>query len=412
MILMIGLLVAGLFPTGAMAVEKRGWLASATNQAVKRIASDQVITRMSGTGSQPVEEPAQQPAPEPVTQPVPEPGTQPDADQGTQPAPNPAPEPVKTVYAVQKGDSLYLIGKKFGVTAAAIKTANQLPGDSIYPGQRLVIPVLSVAVDPVPEAALYTVRRGDSLYLISKRFATSVYRIKEANGLTLDDIYPGQQLRIPKSEGSTKPSETLPVTTAEGTSPEALPGTAPANDGAVRYTVKPGDSLYKIAQRYWVSVEALKAANGLTGDEIYVGRVLVIPASVNRTGPSEASRQTSLTREDVDLMARVVYAEARGEIYEGQVAVAAVIQNRLKNPDFPKTIRGIVYQTYAFETVANGQINLTPNDQAYQAVQDALNGWDPSGGALYFWNPAGAANSKWIKTRTVIKQIGNHVFGI
>lgn len=385
---MLGLLLAGVFPTGASAAERSSWLAKAAYRAQK-LAAERAVVGTANLGSGQVSEPTPQPAPDPN----PENGT-------------------KTIYTVQTGDSLYLIGKKFGVTPAAIKTANNLTGDSIYPGQRLTIPGTGNAA-PAAETVIYTVRWGDSLYLISKRFGISISRIKAANGLKSDTIYPGQQLKLPGSITATP--VTSPATPANGTFPEASPGTPPAGGGTggenVRYMVQWGDSLYKIAQKYWVSVTALKAANGLSGDEIYVGQVLIIPAAANRTGQPEVSRGQSLAREDIDLIARVVYAEARGEIYEGQVAVAAVILNRLKHPDFPKTIRGIVYEKYAFESVANGQINQVPNAQAYQAVQDALNGWDPTGGALYFWNPAGTT-SKWIQSRTVIKQIGNHVFGI
>jgi N-acetylmuramoyl-L-alanine amidase len=394
-ILMLGLLLAGVFPTGASAAERSSWLAKAAHRA-QQLAAQRAVVGTADVGSGEVSEPAPQPSPEP----------------------NPE-NATKTIYTVQTGDSLYLIGKKFGVTPAAIKTANNLPGDSIYPGQRLTIPVTGNTA-PSVETVIYTVRWGDSLYLISKRFGISVSRIKAANGLKSDTIYPGQQLKLPGSITTTPVSSpaapgTSPATPANGTSPEASPGTSPAGGGTggenVRYTVQQGDSLYKIAQKYWVSITALKAANGLSGDEIYVGQVLIIPAAANRAGQPEVSRGLSLSREDIDLIARVVYAEARGEIYEGQVAVAAVILNRLRHPDFPKTIRGIVYEKYAFETVANGQINQVPNAQAHQAVQDALNGWDPTGGALYFWNPAGTT-SKWIQSRTIIKQIGNHVFGI
>ena len=116
------------------------------------------------------------------------------------------------------------------------------------------------------------------------------------------------------------------------------------------------------------------------------------------------------TREaDRDLLARVVSAEARGEPYEGQVAVAAVILNRVRDSRFPNTIAGVVYQTHAFESVSNGTVYAPPADSAVRAAQDALNGWDPSGGALFFWNPA-KATSQWVWSRPIIKQIGNHVF--
>lgn len=112
---------------------------------------------------------------------------------------------------------------------------------------------------------------------------------------------------------------------------------------------------------------------------------------------------------DIRLMANAVYGEARGEPYEGQVAVAAVILNRLEHPSFPKTPAGVIFQPGAFTAVADGQIWLTPNVTAKRAVQDAINGWDPSGGAIYYFNPA-TATSAWIWSRPQIKRIGKHIF--
>lgn len=115
------------------------------------------------------------------------------------------------------------------------------------------------------------------------------------------------------------------------------------------------------------------------------------------------------SEQDLQLMANAVYGEARGEPYEGQVAVAAVILNRLESPDFPNTISEIIFQPGAFTAVADGQIWLTPNERAKQAVLDAMSGWDPSENALYYFNP-NTATSEWIWTRPQIKQIGEHIF--
>lgn len=112
---------------------------------------------------------------------------------------------------------------------------------------------------------------------------------------------------------------------------------------------------------------------------------------------------------DIRLMANAVYGEARGEPYIGQVAVAAVILNRTHNPNFPNTPAGVIFEPRAFTAVADGQIWLTPNKQAKKAVQDAVKGWDPSGGALYYFNP-NTATSAWIWSRPQIKRIGKHIF--
>ncbi|BCJ85358.1 spore cortex-lytic enzyme [Effusibacillus dendaii] len=134
----------------------------------------------------------------------------------------------------------------------------------------------------------------------------------------------------------------------------------------------------------------------------------------NRAAESQRSGSTILassrfSRGDLQLMAQTVYGEARGEPYIGQVAIAAVILNRLQHPQFPHTIPGIIFQPGAFTAVSDGQIWLTPNETARRAVRDALNGWDPSGGATYYFNPE-TATSKWIWSRPQIKKIGKHIF--
>ena len=117
----------------------------------------------------------------------------------------------------------------------------------------------------------------------------------------------------------------------------------------------------------------------------------------------------SLSSSDLNLLARCVYAEARGEPYAGQVAVAAVVLNRVRSAKFPNTIAGVIYQPLAFTAVADGQINLSPNQNAYNAARDALNGTDPTNGCLYYYNPA-TATSKWIWSLKVELKIGKHNF--
>ncbi|OKP83844.1 spore cortex-lytic enzyme [Paenibacillus sp. P32E] len=132
------------------------------------------------------------------------------------------------------------------------------------------------------------------------------------------------------------------------------------------------------------------------------------------TGTSNSAELTSgdamgLSENDLKIMANAVYGESRGEPFEGQVAVAAVILNRVKSPNFPKTPSGVIFQPGAFTAVADGQIYLEPNEQARKAVQQALNGWDPSGGCIYYFNPK-TATSKWIWSRPQVKTIGQHIF--
>lgn len=155
------------------------------------------------------------------------------------------------------------------------------------------------------------------------------------------------------------------------------------------------------------AVKYFQRKNGLSVDGI-VGPKTAAALGMTLGGSSSSSSQSS---SDLNLLAHCVYAEARGEPYIGQVAVAAVILNRVKSASFPNTIAGVIYQPYAFSSVSDGQINLTPNDTAYKAAQDALNGWDPTYGCLYFYN-ASTSTSKWIYSRKTVVTYGNHVFAI
>ncbi|WP_051758676.1 spore cortex-lytic enzyme [Halobacillus karajensis] len=125
--------------------------------------------------------------------------------------------------------------------------------------------------------------------------------------------------------------------------------------------------------------------------------------------PTAVNVPSGYSQNDIQLMANAVYGEARGEPYVGQVAVAAVILNRVKSASFPNSASGVIFEPRAFTAVADGQIWLEPNDQAKEAVMDAINGWDPSGQALYYFNPE-TATSDWIWSRPQIKQIGKHIF--
>lgn len=132
---------------------------------------------------------------------------------------------------------------------------------------------------------------------------------------------------------------------------------------------------------------------------------------VNTAPKSILAVGTSNSSSDVQLLARAINGEARGEPYEGQVAVGAVILNRVKNSSFPNTIAGVIYQPGAFTAVADGQINvpIAENSTVVKAARDALNGWDPTGGCIYYFNP-NTATSKWIWSRQIVKTIGKHHF--
>ena len=129
----------------------------------------------------------------------------------------------------------------------------------------------------------------------------------------------------------------------------------------------------------------------------------------NATTSTSSQNALGLTDNDISLMANAVYGEARGESFEGQVAVAAVILNRIKDPNFPDTVHGVIFQPRAFTAVDDGQIYLTPNETAKKAVKQAISGWDPTYGCIYYFNP-NTATSAWIWTREQVITIGRHIF--
>ena len=153
------------------------------------------------------------------------------------------------------------------------------------------------------------------------------------------------------------------------------------------------------------AVRWFQSKNGLAVDGIAGPKTLAAMGIFSSNTTSGGTNSNS----DLNLLARLVYGEARGEPYTGQVAVAAVVLNRVKSSSFPNTVAGVIYQSGAFSVVNDGQINLTPNETARKAAQDAINGWDPTYGAIYYFNPNTATN-KWIWSRPLTVVIGNHRF--
>lgn len=164
-------------------------------------------------------------------------------------------------------------------------------------------------------------------------------------------------------------------------------------DGAI-------DGIY--GYKTYMAVRKFQAKNGLKVDGIAGSETL------RAMGIYTKSSLTSYNS-DLNLLAHLIYGEARGEPYIGQVAVGAVVLNRVRHPSFPNSIAGVIYQPGAFTAVSDGQINLTPSQSAINAARDALNGWDPTGGALYYYNPSKTTN-KWIWSRPVLTVIGDHIF--
>lgn len=258
------------------------------------------------------------------------------------------------------------------------------------------------------------------------------------------------------------------ATKVQGNGSEGSAAESDLANGLMVVTVEPKGTLWSIARRYATTVEELVSLNQIDNPRhIKAGQKLVVPAAqtsecttiepekfatmgsgeitveilvledsepvsvgqaqdqaqdqvldqaqdqARGTAPSLSRKERAFTAttDELELLARIIYAEARGENFEGQVAVGAVVLNRLEHPEFPKSIRGVIYEPGAFTAVADRQIRLQPDGKAYDAAKEALAGADPTNGAIYYYNPR-TATDRWIKTRPVVKEIGNHVFGI
>ena len=157
-----------------------------------------------------------------------------------------------------------------------------------------------------------------------------------------------------------------------------------------------------------MGIKYFQRKNGLKVDGI-AGPATLKAMGIYNSSTSSGSSGTSSNSNNVNLLARLIYGEARGEPYTGQVAVGAVVMNRVKSSSFPNSISGVIYQSGAFDAVSDGQINMSPDSTAKKAAQDAINGWDPSYGAIYYFNPSTATN-KWIWSRPMTITIGRHRF--
>lgn len=220
-------------------------------------------------------------------------------------------------------------------------------------------------------STIRTVLPGDTLWKIGVEYQMPFEVISRTNSLSTSSISVGQHLRIPE-----------------------------------RYVVKSGDTLWLISQRYGVPLTTLRQVNNEWDANLDIGQVLYLPTALQNL--------YSLSSADLDLFERLVSAEAIGEPFAGQVAVANVVLNRVKSPDFPNTVRGVILQYYgsipAFSPVEDGQINRPAGAMAKQAVQVALKGYDYSLGALVFYNPNLTDPYNWVRSRPLTKVIGNHVF--
>ena len=152
-----------------------------------------------------------------------------------------------------------------------------------------------------------------------------------------------------------------------------------------------------------------KNGNLVYGPQAYLPECVITGSELGLANMSSLSDIDSDEHGNLYLLARLVYGEARGEPYKGQVAVAAVVLNRVKSSQFPNSVSGVIYQSGAFSVVNDGQINLTPDETAIKAARDAMNGYDPTNGCLYYYNPAKTTN-QWMLSKPVLLVIGNHSF--
>lgn len=186
---------------------------------------------------------------------------------------------------------------------------------------------------------------------------------------------------------------------------EYMPQVPTRHQPVTVYQVESGDSLHWIAATYGISVDELKTMNNLDSDLIRVGQRLVVPLDLVKYYPAGVQ----LSAQEVEWLAQMIHAEARGEPYLGQVAVGAVIINRMLSSQFPNTLRGVLFQTNAFQPIQNGSFFLAPSQSARQAALEALNGHDPTGGALFFFNPR-QSSDRFMHSRPAKVTIGRHRF--
>jgi len=250
---------------------------------------------------------------------------------------------------------------------------------------------------PMNGGVQIVLQHGETLWGLAKSHNTTVEEIVKLNKVkSPNNIREGQSLWIPNANAVMKAK------------PQNNEGVIVSNN-----TVNPSPTIptYEILVNNATSEPPF--INTLPGDINSVKKTASLITTTQETENQILSRSLGrlVSKADVEILTRVIHGEARGEDFEGQVAVGAVVLNRLKDPRFPKTMRGVVYQSGAFSAVDDKQIQLDPNDQSYKAAEAALSGVDPTNGALFYFNPR-IATDNWIKSRAVIKRIGNHTFSI
>lgn len=276
-----------------------------------------------------------------------------------------------------------------------------------------IYPVLGQGNDNERSTISVVVRQGENLWNLAQKYHTSVEQLIVLNQIkTPNQIKEGQTLKIP-NKNSAQVSETAAGASKRNLNVSwwvSMLRSMPvfANNKKEKSRISRSDNP-QTAQKQTASIPTY---------EIVVNNDTTLNNQTSTKTPEATEGQIVsrslgrlVSKEDFELLTRVIYGEARGEDFVGQVAVGAVVLNRLKDPRFPKTLRDIIYQAGAFTAVADKQIHLDPDDQAYKAAEAALSGEDPTNGAIYYYNPR-IATDHWIKSRPVIKRIGNHTFSI
>ena len=292
----------------------------------------------------------------------------------------------------------------------------------------IVISILSIniSVKAAPDFKLiYVIQTGDTLSEVADKYNVSIDKLKEVNDIKKGKIIKaGEELIIPKkeSEKNKKPklfSNKIKSDNESFSFDNNSTYSIRVNDNIqkidvdipssqlITYHVSLGDTLYELARDFNTCTGVIMALNYLENSIIRAGDNLKVP--INNLTEREVLSKT-ITNKELELLARVIFGEARGEPYIGQVAVGAVVINRVVSSYFPDDFRSVIYQSGQFSAVADGQINLKPNRTAYRAAREALNGKDPTRGAMYYYNPRIAKNKWWFDTREPLVTIGEHVF--
>ncbi len=298
----------------------------------------------------------------------------------------------------------------------------------IYITTILLIIIFTSPVSAQPQFTLiYVVQSGDTISDIATDYNTTVKELLTNNHIeNAAKINIGDELVIKKDNNEKKDSlnmdyrfsfeqnnqEDFQLDVGKNYSvrynPEQpLPEVNIPPDKIITYYVDSGDTLYDLANSFNTSVGVIMALNNMGNSIIRKGEKLQLP--IFNLSKKQVLAKT-ISDSDIELMARTIHGEARGEPYMGQVAVGAVIINRVLSNQFPDTIKGVIYQQNQFTAVADGQIHYAPNNIAYRAARDSLSGTDPTLGSLYYYNPETARNKSFFTSRQFVVSIGQHIF--